>query len=98
MSKKIIISLDDDIEFTHVSYNATYKAVNQGVEIIITPCTTFFDIFWIINKGYQVYTRNRKSEICLNDMFLKKEIRFAQNTASMLLSGCFEVAPELNDK
>jgi hypothetical protein len=93
MSKKLIISLDDDIEFTHVSYNATWNAVNQGVETIITPCTTFFDNFWIISKGYQVYARNKDKEICLNDM----DIKLSRNAATMLLSGCFEVYPEYDN-
>jgi hypothetical protein len=92
MSKTLIISLDDDIEFTHLSYNATYKAINQGVENIITPCTTFFSYFGM-GKGYQVYARNKDKEICLNNM----DIKLSKNASTMLLCGCFEVYPEYDE-
>jgi hypothetical protein len=93
MSKILIVSLDDDIEFTHISYNATEKAVKQGVEKIVTPQIHFFSNYYVA-KGYKVYARDSKIEICLNDMIERKEVRAAQNASSMLLSNCFAIIPE----
>lgn len=93
--KTLIISLDDDIQFTHISYNATQKAIHDGLPLIITPIVTFFNTSYTCEKyGYQVYARNKDKEICLNDLMLKKEIRLIHNVCSMLLSGVFEVYPD----
>ncbi len=98
--KKLIISLDDDIQFTHLSYNSTYKAIQDNLEYIVTPCLVFFSTVYTCQRyEYQVYARNKKAEICLNDLMSKKEVRMAQSAFGMLLSGCFyPVAPEESEE
>lgn len=89
--KVLIISLDDDIEFTHISYNSTMQAIKNNVELIITPNIEFFSTAYIDGRyGYKVIVRNETNSICLNNLLKTKRVRVAQNASKMLLNGVFE--------
>jgi hypothetical protein len=86
--KDLIISLNGDVKFTHISYKDTLKAINDGVDLIVTPNIQFFNYQYIV-KGYRVTARTEQALICLNSLINSKRVRPAQNAANMLLSNCF---------
>lgn len=85
--KTLIILLNDDKNFTHISYNSTKKAINNEVDIIITPNVEFFSTAYI-NK-YNVYVYDGENYICLNELVENKRVRYTQNASKMLLCGVF---------
>jgi hypothetical protein len=87
IDKKLIICLDECMEYTHLSHNTTVEAINQGMTRIVTPCVEFFSIYYT-NK-YSVFVVTKDETMSLNNMVNNKTIRYSQNATSMLLSGVF---------
>jgi len=97
---KLIILLDGKKEdYTHISHDETVLALKNNIELIITPNTTFFSTLYIPYSdneptkhnftNYMVYVKQRNKEICLNELYKKGKIRYAQNAEKILMSGAF---------
>ena len=85
---KIILNEEDASRATVQSYQALEAAIRERQPLILTNQPSAFSLLNVA-KGYRVVASNGKEEVCLNDLLVKGAVRSSQNTAHLLLSGCF---------